>query len=162
MPEAFYDLDNSPGFLLGRASLLIKTGLRRNFKDLGFELTTEQWAVLCAVCQNEGKTQSFLAEKIFKDKTALTRMLDRLEKSGVLSRRPDQRDRRSYRIYSTSRGRQLHAKLSEIVRDFAARIFAGLAPAELENFKSVLNKITDNVCALSEMQNLDPALEEEN
>ena len=83
------------------------------------DVTPEQWVVLFRLYEREGLTQSELGDRTVKDKTTVTRILDRLEKKGLLYRRRDTRDRRSQRIYLTESGTSVLGALMTRTRNCA-------------------------------------------
>ena len=100
-----FKFDDSIGFLVNRAAIRLKNELGKAFKANGYDITPEQWGVLNCLWEEDGQTQTEIAERILKDKTNLTRMLDIMEREELVERRPHERDRRSYRIYLTLKGR---------------------------------------------------------
>ncbi len=132
-----YDLDNAIGYAVGHAAARIKIALRRVFATAGHDVTPDQWVVLCRLLENEGLTQAALGERTVKDKTTITRILDRLEARELLTRRRDPDDRRSQRLYLTDAGRTLALALVPIVQAFADAAYADLT----ENDKTVLRDL---------------------
>ena len=64
--------------------------------------------------EEEGLLPSELAEKTCQDRATITGLLDRLEKDGWIERKPDNRDRRSLRIYLTPYAREKRASTLEL------------------------------------------------
>ena len=83
-----FKFDDSVGFFVNRAAIRLKNRLWQSFKEGGFDITPEQWAVLNCLWEKDGQTQTEIADRIIKDKTNLTRMLDVMEREGLLERRP--------------------------------------------------------------------------
>ncbi len=134
-------LQNSLGFILYRTALAVKSALQRAFKEKGYEITAEQWNMIRHLWEGEGLSQREIGDKAAKDKPNITRMLDALEKKGLLFRRPDPRDRRKYRVYLTQAGKDLHQRLLPLARSLRERVARNLAPGEVDLLKATLNKI---------------------
>ncbi len=134
-------LQNSLGFILYRTALAVKSALQRAFKEKGYEITAEQWNIIRHLWEEEGLSQREIGDKAAKDKPNITRMLDVLEKKGLLVRQPDPRDRRKYRLYLTPEGKDLHRQLLPVARDLRERVFRNLTPEERRLLKETMNRI---------------------
>lgn len=97
----FYD------FLTGKATTAISRRMQRNLKDVGINITAEQWSILYNLWQEEGLTQQELATRTFRDKPSITRLINNLEKLKLVIRVNDKEDRRSNLIYLTKSARKL-------------------------------------------------------
>jgi DNA-binding MarR family transcriptional regulator len=136
-----YDMDHGLGYRLGLVATRIKISLRRVFMAAGFDVTPEQWVVLFRLHQRQGQSQSELGDRSVKDKTTITRILDRLEHKGLAQRRRDPLDRRSQRIFLTPGGEAALAALMPLVHRFAADTFEDIEPAERDTVLRVLDGI---------------------
>lgn len=145
-----YDMDSAIGYLIGHAAMRIKIGLRRLFMASGLDVTPEQWVVLFRLREREGLTQSELGERTVKDKTTVTRILDRLEKKSLATRRRDERDRRSQRIFLTEKGSAVLDALMPLVRQYGADLFGDIAPGERKALCAVLARIEARLDTLFE------------
>ena len=142
--------DHSPtqdslGFIIYRTALALKSALQRFFKENGFEITAEQWAIIRHLWEEDGLSQREIAEKTSKDKPNITRMVDALEQKRLVFRQPDPGDRRKYCIYLTKEGRQLHEGLFPLTQTLRQRVSQNLAPDEIDLIKAALNKIYQNI-----------------
>jgi DNA-binding MarR family transcriptional regulator len=75
--------------------------------DRGLEaagLTVTQYGVLGQLRRNDGIGIGALAERLIMDPTTLTRSLRPLERQGLVTMKPDHRDRRSRRLQLTAKG----------------------------------------------------------
>jgi DNA-binding MarR family transcriptional regulator len=145
MGNDYISLKDSLGFIIYRTALALKSALQRSFKEHGYEITGEQWAIIRHLWQADGLSQREIAEQTAKDKPNITRMLDALEKKRLIFRQPDPRDRRKYCIYLTKEGRQLHDRLIPLTQELRRRVTHNLDPRELDLIKATLNKIYQNI-----------------
>jgi DNA-binding MarR family transcriptional regulator len=81
-----------------------------------YDITPEQWSALNQIDQAQGLIQKELAERTGKDKPTTTRILDLLERKGLIYRKTGENDRRSLLVYSTEQGRAL-IKATEGIED---------------------------------------------
>ncbi|KHK03686.1 MarR family winged helix-turn-helix transcriptional regulator [Desulfovibrio sp. TomC] len=148
--STFYDIDRAIGYTVGHAAARIKMALRRAFAAAGHDVTPEQWIVLYRLCETTGMTQVGLGERTVKDKTSITRILDRLETRGLISRRRDARDRRSQRLFPTPEGEDVVRALAPVVRNFAAIAYADLTDEEATILRRILARIEARLDAMPE------------
>ena len=149
MDKAYdYDMDGAIGYLIGHAAMRIKIGLRRLFVRSGLDITPEQWVVLYRLHAQQGLTQSELGDRTVKDKTTITRILDRLEDKRLVSRQRDARDRRSRRIFLTQAGSATLDALMPLVRAYGSELSAGLAPADRDSLRQLLGRLESRLDAI--------------
>lgn len=138
-------LHEALGFSIYRLFSQSSNLLRRTFQAEGLDLTPEQWGVLTRLREEEGMNQSHLGEKTFKDRHNITRILNLLEKRGCIERRPDEGDRRIYRLFLTESGLALQKRLDVIVRAHRAALFKGLQTADMKALQERFDLIIRNI-----------------
>jgi MarR family transcriptional regulator, organic hydroperoxide resistance regulator len=143
-----FPLDHSPGFLIYRTATKLKTELSRAFQTAGFEITPEQWSVLSRLWEAEGLSQTTLAEHACKDRHNVTRILNRLEQSGLVRREPNLQDKRFHKIFLTDEGRTLKEKLIPIVENHLLKALSGLTQQDLRQFERIHQHIISNFRAV--------------
>lgn len=136
-----FPISNSPGRKLYRAHSLMRLGLTQAFRQAGFGITTEQWALLSCLWEHDGLTQLELGQHADKDRHIISRMIDSLEAGGLVRRRTSTLDRRIRQVELTRKGRAAQAPLTRIVTAYLEEIFAGLSQAELGGFLTTLEHI---------------------
>src|SRR5271170_8425184 len=97
------------GFLIHDVSRLRRSVVDRALKPLG--VTRSQWWVLAFLSRADGMSQVALADELDVGKVALGQLIDRLEKTGFVSRRPDDAVKRVKRVYLTKRSQALIARI---------------------------------------------------
>ncbi len=142
---SIFPRNQSPGFVIYRAAARMKAELTRSFHARGFNVTPEQWGILCSLRESDGVHQAALAERTAKDRHNITRILNLLEKAGLVRRDLHPIDKRCQRVFLTDEGKALQAKLVPIVADFLDNALDGLTQKDLEDMKRILMRITKNV-----------------
>lgn len=137
--------DGSLGFLLNRSTQSLHRQLNRNFHENDLDITYEQWSILVYLYHCEGKSQNDIAEKTFRDKVSVTKIIDNLEKRDLVYRAPDSNDRRINRIFLTQGGKKVVPELRSIAHSTLKEAFAGVSVKERESFKEVLSIILKNL-----------------
>jgi MarR family transcriptional regulator, organic hydroperoxide resistance regulator len=136
-----FPISNSPGRKLYRAHSLMRLGLTQAFRQAGFGITTEQWALLSCLWEHDRLTQLELGQHADKDRHIISRMIDSLEAGGLVRRRTSPLDRRIREVELTSKGRAVQAPLTRLVTSYLEEIFAGLSQVELGRFLATLEHI---------------------
>ena len=78
-------IDSSIGYLVGRTSRAIVKRLTKKFQDFGYDISYEQWSILIHLYRKDGRTQQDLARTAVKDKAAITRLINGLEKKNIVN-----------------------------------------------------------------------------
>ena len=138
-----YLIDKSIGFIIYRTALKMKSTLQRILKDRGFDITPEQWGILRVLWEEEGLSQKEIGDRLFKDKPNITRMLDALERKGLIFRQPT--DRRRYSIFLTKEGKKLQEEVLPTVLEMQEKAINALTKNDLETLQNLLNQIYGNL-----------------
>lgn len=145
MKTSNYNLEESLGYLIGRAGRAMANRLNQNFEKAGFDVTCEQWAVLMNLWHKNGQSQKDLAGVTCKDKTSITRLIDGIEKRNLVVRIPDKKDGRQKLIYLTNKGKEFQQKLLQLVKKTLGEAQGSINIQDLETCKSVLKQVVRNL-----------------
>jgi DNA-binding MarR family transcriptional regulator len=138
-----YIIEESLGFIISRTNQKLSNYLTRKFKS--YDITPEQWGLLNRLWEKDGISQKELSEISIKDQTTVTRILDKLERKGLIKRQTSPDDRRSFLIFLTDTGRSLESKLVPIAYEVLDEALQGLSEEEIKQMKLLLNKIFMNI-----------------
>ncbi|HWP98316.1 MAG TPA: MarR family transcriptional regulator [Syntrophomonadaceae bacterium] len=134
------DFTNFICFQLGASARKIQNYYNNLFKPYG--ITLGQSFILMALLQREGLNIGGLAEKLMLDNSALTGLVDRLEKEDLVQRRVDPEDRRAYLIYMTDKGRELAHTVYALVDQFNQQLRGMLGEEQQEGIKLLLKSLS--------------------
>jgi len=137
-------IDSSIAYLVGRTSRSIIKRLTKKFSDAGFDVSYEQWSILVHLYRKDGQTQQELSNIAVKDKAAITRLLNVLEKKNIVLRIPDRNDKRSKLVYLTNKAKEFKTDLIAVVEELLEEAKIGIEHDEMEQCKNTLNKIFAN------------------
>ncbi|MGQ7819207.1 MarR family winged helix-turn-helix transcriptional regulator [Metapseudomonas furukawaii] len=131
------------GFLLADVSRL----MRRSFeqKITGSDLTLSQARALARVARQEGCRQVELAEQLEIKPITLARLLDQLERSELVERRPDPEDRRAHRVYLRDDAERALGDIRAADARLHAEALQGLDQDEVDALASALRKLRANL-----------------
>lgn len=145
--------DRSLGFLLHDVSRLLRKRFDRRARTLG--LTRAQWSVLAHLHRNEGLSQSALADIMDIEKITLCRLVDRLETSGWVERRPYPEDRRANALYLTAKAYPMLDQMAAIAQEIRAEAMAGLQAQECEQLLDTLVRLKHNLSEREQAESID-------
>lgn len=110
-----------------------------------FDLENGDIGVLAVVAANPGVTQNDLAASLVLKKSAVTRVVQRLETRGMLVRRRSPQDRRAKLLTLTESGARVTGALQAATAERHEAWFAGIAPEERAVFFDVLFRLVDHM-----------------
>lgn len=114
-------------------------------KAKGAGLTLSRARALVRLAENDGMTQSALAEALAIEQPSLVGLLDGLEKNGFVERRVDPEDRRSRRVYLTPAAQERAAEILDFTVRLRAQVLAGADPDDLAAAIRVLALVNANI-----------------
>src|SRR5215207_2602243 len=107
MPNNQFKKGELYSFITGKASIAIARRLQKKFNASDLNLTIEQWSVLYHLWKEDGRSQQELCNATFRDKPSITRLIDNLEKLGLVKRVADAKDRRINKVFLTRNAQRL-------------------------------------------------------
>ena len=137
-----YRIADSIGFLLKRVRASLTAAVDRQMAE--HDISHDQWGVLIVMAQGHGQSAAELARTIECDGGSMTRMIDRLEAKGYLTRERRGDDRRVVWLQLTPAGKDLAEKLKSVVVDVQNHHLRGFTADELEVFKDFLRRMLAN------------------
>jgi DNA-binding MarR family transcriptional regulator len=132
-------------FITGKASIAIARRLQKKLKVKGLNITIEQWSVLYHLWKQDGLSQQELCNATFRDKPSITRLVDNLEKLGLVKRIPSETDRRINRIYLTKQAQKLQDQTMELAEETLNEALTAVPVEKIEVCKEVLQVVYDNL-----------------
>ncbi|PTB21768.1 MarR family transcriptional regulator [Trinickia symbiotica] len=138
--------DQRLGFLMHDVSRLRRLVFDSFVEPLG--VTRSQWWVIAHLSRHDGMMQSDLANVLELGKAALGGLVDRLEASGFIERRPDGSDRRVKRVYLTPAGNGLVNQMRAMSHEMNERILADLDHSRRQQLAELLQQVKRNLLVL--------------
>ena len=129
--------------LFTRAAKLMRgaadAGLRRHGVRVGQNL------VLQALWESDGLAPGEIAQRLHVATPTVVKMATRMEATGLVQRRRDEKDARLVRLHLTDRGRSLQRPISEELERLRERATAHLTASERRQLEAALAKIVANL-----------------
>ena len=129
--------------LLAQVCRLHHSRARELLEELG--LYRGQPPVLHALWEREGLTHSELADLLQVQPATITKMIQRMERTGFVQRRSDPEDQRVSRVYLTETGRTIHEDVQQVLRSLEKETFAGFNPQERISLQRFLIQMRENL-----------------
>ena len=134
-----YAMKNSVGYLMRMSINRVLPQMEALFQHE--ELTFSQWTTLVALHDGRITTAGDLAHNICHDAGSLTRLIDQMEKRGLVTRQRSKEDRRVVTLGLTPRGRALVEALAPRVMNFWNKLLVGFSHAEIDTLIALLTKL---------------------
>lgn len=140
-----FKFETSFGRILGVANTALFRHLSKLMKERNLPITPDQFRVLTHLWQKDGLYQSELALCTNRNRANVTRIIDILEREGIVERRDNPNDRRVFQIYLTELGKSLRKETAECAAQSIEDSLKGVSKQDIETCKKVLLKIKENV-----------------
>ena len=142
MARADASLRAFTGYRLRRTTSSAMSRMQTAFAAYGLRRTT--YSTLSIIIANPGLRQGQVAAALAIERPNFVRIVDELEKAGLILREKAPDDKRAYALYATTRGTQLFEKASAAVRSCEDMLTKGLTTQQLDDFHHVLDTIAEN------------------
>lgn len=107
-------------------------------------LVPSHGAILANLYQHDGVPMAELANRIRRDKSTVTTLVDKLAALEYVVKTKDPLDQRITRIYLTDRGKVLQPEFEEISRQLLTKIYRGFSELEQEMLVRLLEQVLQN------------------
>ncbi|MEN6291068.1 MAG: MarR family transcriptional regulator [Methanobacterium sp.] len=108
-------------------------------------LTIAEASAIYAIGPDEPKTMKQIAETLGVAVSTPTRTIDRLLEKGFVNRKVGEKDRRKLLIELTPKGKKLLVDIDKENLEITKKMLKGLSDEEIETFKEILFKISENI-----------------
>ena len=113
--------------------------------EFGVDFTVDQWIVLQLLFKDGPLSQFEIAEKAFKDRPTVTRIIDLLCEKKFVTRKGDSIDRRRFVIHLTEKGKNEVRIITPKVKIFRLRAYDGLTDEDIARLKAIMDEIYSNL-----------------
>jgi len=110
----------------------------------GIDITIDQWLVLKTIHETADVTLQQVGVAVFKDFASITRIVQLLERKGLLRRKPHSTDRRRSELVLTKSGQSVIRTVEPVAQAYRRQALDGIDPAEVARLRAVLKRITEN------------------
>lgn len=136
-------LQEDVGFLVARTDRAMRSYLVHRLQPLG--ITFQQFQVLVGLSEGDGIPQELLAERVCLETSFLARLLQRLEKEGLIRRVIAEQDARVRLVLLTPKGQTLRDQVESVRVAALKQVLHDLSEEEVKELKRLLNRIFSTV-----------------
>ncbi len=129
------------GHLLGVTAKALARRANSQVKEFG--LTIQQFGVLNILYNRNRLTSHQLVERLKSDSSSIMSLVDQLEKKGLITREPDDKDRRIKHLALTKQALSIKEALVKRADDLDRELTAQISVDEKEQLTKVLQKIRE-------------------
>jgi DNA-binding MarR family transcriptional regulator len=140
-PKTFDPLDGI-GRVLSRVKMEMHEALEQELAP--FDITAAQYLILLNLATGEVDSASELCRGVSYDPGAMTRMLDRLERKGLIRRVRSPTDRRKVLLELTAEGKAVYPKLTAKYAEVLNRFLRGFTTTEAQELAKLLERMLAN------------------
>lgn len=133
------------GYYLERTTRIVKLRFTKQFKELGIDLTPEQWVILDNLNIDDGQSQIELAKLSFKDAPTVSRIIDLLVKKKLVERKKEETDRRIFQIFLTQKGKKLVSEITPTIERIRKETWNNLNDKDYQDFLRIVNQVFSNM-----------------
>ena len=144
MPSPHKGAD-SIDLLLAQVGHLQHVSIRRGIESLG--LYRGQPRMLDILWEQDGLTHTDLATQMNVQPATVSKMVQRMERSGFVERRRDPNDERVSRVFLTERGRAVQNQVEAWFAAFQASYIEGLSDDDIATLRRLLTHIRGRLAA---------------
>ena len=90
--------------------------------------------------KKEGMSQREICDEMKIKPPTVAVSIKRMEKAGLIERKPDEKDQRVVRIYVTEKGKSLSKQIEKVVKESEAKVVEGFSEVEICLMKRFLKE----------------------
>jgi DNA-binding MarR family transcriptional regulator len=136
------EIYHQPGHLIRRAHQIATAIFMSEAK--AFDLTPIQFAALIVIRDTPGIDASKVADLVYFDRSTIGNVLERLERKGLIIRKPGVHDRRTKALFLTPEGKVVTRKITAKSPVISERILESLTETERKTFLDMLRRLAPN------------------
>lgn len=134
------------GSLIYITGTLIRGFSTQTFAERKFGLTPDQYVILSLLLENEEiMYQRQLAEIMFKDRANISRIIEIMNKKGLVEKVPDCHGRKIYKLIVTEKGKKAKENIFKTDMELREKITENITREELETTFKTLEKMNKNL-----------------
>jgi len=139
----FFDLDCCVGHITDNFNKQITEAFSKKLESTN--ITRTQWIAMYYIITRGLISQRELSNLMMVADSSIGRLLDRLERDGLIQRIKRDTDRRISYLQLTEKGHEEMKPLMQIGVEFNNELLKGITKEEKETYERVLSKILNNI-----------------
>jgi len=140
-----FDYEAQIPYWINRLGFMLRAELQVRVEKAGHDLAAEEWALLMVLWRDGPMPMGRLAGITLRDRTTVTRVVDRLVVKGLLQRKEEEDDRRQVVVQVTELGYRSQPSLVRAVEPLIEMAGEGIPREELDLTLAVLKRMAANL-----------------
>ena len=138
-------LEDSVNHRIATLAILLKRQVLRIIAKNNLNVTPDQWVVMYYLWQEDGLTIGEIACRTKKDFANVTRIIEKLEKLGYVSKRKSEKDSRSSNVFILPKGESIKDKIHGCWNESTEIALKGISEDEQLVLMNLIEKIENNI-----------------
>lgn len=140
-----YKLENVVNHRISMLAVLMKRQVYQLIAANNLKITPDQWVVMYYLWQENGLSVGEIARRSKKDFANVTRIVDKLERTGYVNKLKSKEDGRISRVFIQPKADEIKSDIQDCWKQASDIALAGVSPAEQEQLMEILIKIENNI-----------------
>lgn len=130
------------GFMLNETRNANFAAIEKELAPLN--ITSAQFKIVIGIAHQRATTLTEFAQFLDYDPGAMKRLIDRIEKKGLIRRVPSLIDRRIIKLELTDQGEELYPRIMQAVSNVNQKLLGGFTEVETAQFQFFLQRVIAN------------------
>jgi DNA-binding MarR family transcriptional regulator len=139
MSARAFDRNESAGYLINHLARIFANALAERIRPIG--LAPGQFMVLLELWREEGQTQRSLTARLDVEQATMANTLARMERDGLVLRRPHPEDGRAQSVWLTDKARALEGPATSAANAVNRRMLRSISPDERAAFLGTMRAV---------------------
>jgi DNA-binding MarR family transcriptional regulator len=138
-----FQVDHYPFYLLNRAVGRYNVVIAAELKKIKIDIPT--WRVLMILGEKSAQSIGQIAKLAVINLSTMMRIVERMEKAGLIASRAGPSDGRVTELHLTAAGRKKLAAARSVTAPVYRQLIRGFSAKDFSNFLTLLNRLYDNL-----------------
>ncbi|MCF1435660.1 MULTISPECIES: MarR family winged helix-turn-helix transcriptional regulator [Rhizobium/Agrobacterium group] len=147
-----FDRRQSPTYLVSQLAKEFARALQVRAEGLGF--SAGQFPILLELWEEQGLTQKQLLERVAVEQATMANTLSRMERDGLIERKPHPSDRRAQLVFLTAKGEGLRDQAISAACEADDALFHGFRRFEKELLLEFIRQALENARSSDKSSNI--------
>ena len=140
-----FNLDDIINHRIAMLAILLKRQVFKIIATNNLSITPDQWVILYYLWQENGLSIGEIASRSKKDFANVTRIVDKLNEMGYVTKRKSRKDARSVNVFTLPKADEIRTDIQNCWKESSDIALSEISESEQQYFLEILMKIENNV-----------------
>ena len=116
-----------------------------------YDINDSQIPILIITSEHEGINQNSISKMFNIHRANIARSVNKLEQTGYIIRKKDDKDHRSHKLYLTQKAKDKKPKFKKILHNWIEILLSGFSEDEKKQFINFLERASKNAVSIQDM-----------